>query len=68
MSDVAVWTRKLSASLTSRTAVPIAGFGARPTGQRRVIERSVEKPPVSRLIVGRGVETWQKKVFPEIVT
>jgi hypothetical protein len=68
MSEVLVWTRKLRASLTSRTAVPSAGFGARPTGQRSVIERSVEKPPVSRLIVGRGVETWQKKVFPEIVT
>lgn len=68
MSDVAVWTRKLRASQTSKTAVPSVGFGARPTGQRRVIVLSVEKPPVSRLIVGRGVETWQKNVLPEIVT
>jgi len=68
MRLVAVWTRKERFSLTSRTAVPSAGFGARPTGQRRVMDRSVENPPVSRLIVGRGVETWAKKVLPEIVT
>jgi hypothetical protein len=68
MREVAVSTRKERFSAMSSTAVPIAGFGARPTGQRRVIVLSVEKPPVSRLIVGRGVETWQKKVFPEIVT
>jgi hypothetical protein len=68
ISEVVVSTRKLRASETRRTAVPTAGFGERPTGQRRDIERSVLNPPVSRLIVGRGVETWAKKVLPEIVT
>jgi len=68
ISEVAVSTRKLRASATSKTAVPTTGFGARPTGQRREIERSVLNPPVPILIVGRGVETWAKKVLPEIVT